>query len=71
MTHSLFIYKCLYIYIYIISFFVSGISFAATNDSQDRRAREGSIFYPTLPLPPLPTNIETFICNFACKMKVV
>ena len=33
-------------------FFLSGFSFIDTDDSQDRRGREGTIFYFTLPLPP-------------------
>ena len=32
--------------------FPSEFSFTNTNDSQDRRGREGTIFYSTLPLPP-------------------
>ena len=32
--------------------FLSGFSFTETDDSQDRRVREGTIFYSTLPLPP-------------------
>ena len=33
-------------------FFPSGFSFTDTDDSQDSRGREGTIFYSTLPLPP-------------------
>ena len=33
-------------------FFLSGFSFTDTDDSQDSRGREGTIFYSTLPLPP-------------------
>ena len=33
-------------------FFISGFSFTDTNDSQDRKGREGTIFYFTLPFPP-------------------
>ena len=33
-------------------FFLSGFSFTDTDDSQDNREREESIFYSTLPLPP-------------------
>ena len=32
-------------------FFLSGFSFTDTDDSQDNRGREGTIFYSTLPLP--------------------
>ena len=31
-------------------FFLSGFSFTDTDDSQDRRGREGTIFYSSLPL---------------------
>ena len=33
-------------------FFLSGFSFADTDDSQATRGKEGTIFYSTLPLPP-------------------
>ena len=33
-------------------FFLSGFSFTDTDDSQDSRGREETIFYSTLPLPP-------------------
>ena len=33
-------------------FFLSGFSFTDTDNSQDSRGREGTIFYSTLPLPP-------------------
>ena len=33
-------------------FFLSGFSFTDTEDSQDSRGREGTIFYFTLPIPP-------------------
>ena len=33
-------------------FFLSGFSFRDTDDSQDSRGRDGTIFYSTLPLPP-------------------
>ena len=44
--------------------FLSGFFFTDTDNSQDNRGREGTIFYSTLPLHPL-TNIQTFIFNFA------
>ena len=56
-------------YRYLIVFFVSGFSFIDTDDWQDSRGREGTIFYSMLPFPPL-TNIQTFICNFACEMTI-
>ena len=33
-------------------FFLSGFSFTDTDDSLDRRGKEGTIFYSTLPFPP-------------------
>ena len=33
-------------------FFLSGVSFTDTDDSQDNRGRERTLFYSTLPLPP-------------------
>ena len=33
-------------------FFLSGFSFTVTDDSQDSKGRDGTIFYSTLPLPP-------------------
>ena len=36
----------------IFFFFLSGFSFTDTDNSQDSRGREGTIFYSTLPLPP-------------------
>ena len=35
----------------LLFFFLSGFSFTDTDDSQDSRGREGTIFYSTLPLP--------------------
>ena len=49
-------------------FFLSGFSFTDTDDSQDCRGREGRpSFIPLYHFHPL-TNIQTFICNFACEM---
>ena len=53
-------YRCNYSIILPVSkfgisfsfFFLSGFSFTGTGDSQDKRGREGTIFYFTLPLPP-------------------
>ena len=50
-------------------FFLLGFSLKNTGNSQDSRGREGTIFYFTLPLPPL-TNIQKFICNFAPEMTI-
>ena len=35
-----------------VCFFLSGFSFTDTNDSQDSREREGTLFYSAQPLPP-------------------
>ena len=37
---------------FFFSFFLSGFSFTDTDNSQDSRGRERTIFYSTLPLPP-------------------
>ena len=42
----------------LILFFLSGLSFTDTDDSQDSRGREGTIFYSTLPLPPTHEHSE-------------
>ena len=39
------------------------------DDSQDSRGREGTIFILLYYFHPL-TNIQTFICNFACEMNI-
>ena len=42
-----------YLFSYLSSFFFyQGFLFKNTDDSQDSRGREGTIFYSTLPLPP-------------------
>ena len=41
-------------------FFLSGFSFTDTDDSQDSRGREGTIFYSTLPLPPAHEHSDIF-----------
>ena len=43
----------------LILFFLLGLSFTDTDDSQDSRGREGTIFYSTLPLPPTHEHSET------------
>ena len=50
-------------------FFLSGFSFTDTDDSQDSRGRERTIFIPLYHFHPL-TNIQIFICNFACEMTI-
>ena len=43
------------------SFFLAGFSFTDTGDSQDGRAREGTTFYSTLPLPPAPEYWDIYL----------
>ena len=47
-----------------VCFFLSGFSFTDTDDSQDTRGREETIFYSTLPLPPTHehSNIYLQLC---------
>ena len=42
-------------------FFLSGFSFTDTDDSQDSRGREGTIFYSTLPLPPAHEDWDIYL----------
>ena len=42
-------------------FFLSGFSFIDTEDSQDSRGREGTIFYSTLPLPPAHKHWDIYL----------
>ena len=42
-------------------FFLSRFSFTYTNDSQDSRVREGTIFYFTLPLPPTHEHWDIYV----------
>ena len=42
-------------------FFLSGFSFTDTDDSQDSRGREGTIFYSTLPLPPAHEHSDIYL----------
>ena len=44
-----------------IFFFLSGFSFTNTDDSQDSRGREGTIFYSTLPLPPAHEHSDIYL----------
>ena len=46
---------------FISLFFLSGFSFTDTDDSQDSRGREGTIFYSTLPLPPAHEHSEIYL----------
>ena len=41
--------------------FVSDFSFTDTDDAQDSREREGTIFYSTLPLPPVHENSHIYL----------
>ena len=42
-------------------FFLSGFSFTDTDDSQDSRGREGTIFYSTLPIPPAHEHSDIYL----------
>ena len=42
-------------------FFLSGFSSTDTDDSQDSRGREGTIFYSTLPLPPAHEHWDIYL----------
>ena len=42
-------------------FFLSGFSFTETDDSQDSRGKEGTIFYSTLPLPPAHEHLDIYL----------
>ena len=42
-------------------FFLSGFSFSDTDDSQESRGREGTIFYSTLPLPPAHEHSDIYL----------
>ena len=46
-----------------VIFFLSGFSFTDTGDSQDRRGREGTIFYSTLSFPPAHQHSD-ISCHF-------
>ena len=47
-------------------FFLSGFSFTDTDDSQDSRGREGTIFYSTLPLPPAHEHSDIYLHFLVC-----
>ena len=42
-------------------FFLSGLSFTDTDNSQDSRGREGAIFYSTLSLPPAHEHSDIYL----------
>ena len=42
-------------------FFLSGFSFTDTDDSQDSRGREETIFFSTLPLPPAQEHSDIYL----------
>ena len=42
-------------------FFLSGFFFRDTDNSQDSRGREGTIFYSTLPLPPAHEHSDIYL----------
>ena len=68
LTPAIYIYMYIYIFTYI---FVSRFSLTDTDNSQESRGKEGTIFYSTslYHFHPL-TNIETFICKFAREMAI-
>ena len=66
--HYYYYYYCYYYHYYYC--FLSELSFTDINDSQDSRGREGTIFYSIHHFHPL-TNIQRYICNFACEMTCV
>ena len=47
--------------IYKDFFSLSGFSFADTDNSQDSRGREGTIFYSALPLPPAHEHSDIYL----------
>ena len=47
--------------IYKDFFSLSGFSFTDTDNSQDSRRREGTIFYSTLPLPPAHEHSDIYL----------
>ena len=51
------------VYFFVVSKFV----FTDIDDSQDSRGKEGTILFPLFYLH-LHTNIQIFICYFACEM---
>ena len=53
-------------------FFLSGFSFTDTDDSQDSRGREGTIFYSTLPLPLVHEHSDIYLqlCMFLIALLV-
>ena len=54
-----------------IFFFLSGFFFTVTDDSQDSRAREGTIFYSILPFPPAHEHSDIYLyLNSSSKKKM-
>ena len=51
----------------LYSFCISRFSFTDTDDSQGSRGMEGMIFIALYHFQP-PTNVQSFICNFAYEM---
>ena len=54
---------------FLFFFFLSGFSFTDTDNSQDSRGREGTIFYSTLLLPPAHEHSDIFY-NFEREMTI-
>ena len=61
MTQKLAVIKSLHGLKTKIFFFLSGFSFTDTDDSQDSRGREGTIFYSTLPLRPAHERSDIYL----------
>ena len=59
----------IYIYIYIYFFFLSGFSSQTMTIHRTAEEGRGPSSIPLYHFHPL-TNIETFICNFACEMTI-
>ena len=47
--------------VFFVCFFLSGFSFKDTDNSQDSREREGTIFYSTLPLLPVHKHSDIYL----------
>ena len=46
---------------FLFFFFLPGFSFIETDDSQDSRGRERTIFYSTLPLSPADEHSDIYL----------
>ena len=48
-------------FLFVCLFFLSGFSFTDTENSQDSRGREGTIFYSTVPFPPAHEHSDIYL----------